>query len=123
MRLIILILLLGVSVIAHAQGMPAGMQEAMECMNTLDQDALKEFGENGQKMGEEIKALCDKGDESGARDLAMSYIKEMDGNEEIKKLRDCSEIMRKAMPSMPIPEIPNADQYINETESVCENID
>ena len=123
MRVVTLMLLLGFSVYVNAQGMPAGMQEAMECMNTLDQTALQKFGEDGKKVGDEIKALCENGDESGARDVAMSYIKEMDDNEEVKKLRECSEIMRKAMPSMQMPEIPTADQYANESESICETIE
>ena len=123
MRFIIVALFLGSSSLAIAQGMPAGMQEAMECMNSLDQDALKEFGEDGEKVGEEIKALCKKGDESGARDVAMAYVEQLASNEEVKKLKECSEIMRQAMPSMPIPEIPSAEMYEEEAGSLCETID
>jgi len=122
MRIIILALLLGVSSFAIAQGMPAGMQEAMECMNSLDQEALNDFGEQGEKVAEEIKALCDKGDESGARDVAMAYVTELADNPEVIKLKECSEVMRKAMPSMPIPEIPSAEMYEEQADSICESM-
>ena len=123
MRYFVLVMVLGLSSNAFSQGMPEGMQEAMECMNSLDQDALREFGKDGEKVGEEIKALCKMGDESGARDVAMAYVGQLASNEEVKKLKECSEIMRKAMPSMPIPEIPSADMYENEADSICEAID
>ena len=123
MRLLILILLLGCSSLAIAQGMPAGMQEAMDCMKSLDQDALREFGEQGQKVGDQIKVLCDKGDESGARDVALAYVKKLADDQELIKLKECSEIMRKAMPSIPIPEIPSAEQYEEQADSICESMD
>lgn len=123
MRFVVLVLMMGVSSYVVAQGMPEGMQEAMDCMNSLDQDALEKFGEQAESIGNEIKALCDQGDESGARDVAMGYVKELVENEQLIKLKECSELMRKAMPSMPIPEIPTADMYEEEADSICENID
>jgi len=123
MRYLVLVVILSFSSIAVSQGMPAGMQEAMECMTSLDQDALKEFGKDGEKVGEEIKTLCKKGDESGAKDVALAFVERLASNEEVKKLKECSEIMRKAMPSMPIPEIPGAEMYENEADSICESID
>jgi len=122
MRLIILASLMFISSFALAQ-MPAGMQEAINCMQSLDQEALKDMGEKGEKVGNEIKALCEDGDESGAREVAMEYIKDIEDNEVIEELKTCSELMRKAMPNMPIPEIPNADMYEEEADSICENLD
>jgi len=123
MRLIVLTLLIGFSAIVAAQGMPAGMQEAMDCMTSIDQQALEEFGRKGEKVAEEIKALCKQGDESGARDVGMDFVDELVNNEELKKMKECTELMRKAMPSMPIPEFPSAEEYEDETGSICENID
>ena len=123
MRSIALTILICFSSFALAQGMPAGMQEAIECMGSIDQEALEEFGRQGEKIVEEIKALCEQGDESGARDVAMSYVEEVVDNEELKKIKECSDLMRKAMTSMPIPEFPSVEMYEEEADSICENID
>jgi len=122
MRVVMLTFLLVFSSISIAQ-MPAGMQEAMECMQSLDQDALKDMGTRGEAVSNEIKALCKKGDESEALEVAMTYVKEISDSEVVEELKRCSELMRKAMPSMPIPEIPSAEMYENEADSICDNID
>jgi len=67
MRIFILALLIGFSSFALAQ-MPAGMQEAIDCMESLDQQALEDLGTQGEKLSDDVNALCKKGDESGARD-------------------------------------------------------
>ena len=92
-------------------------------MESLDQQALEDLGRQGEKVAEEVKALCKKGDESGARDVAMSYVEAMADNEAIEELTRCSKLMRKAMPGMPIPEIPSAEMYEEEAGSICDNID
>jgi len=122
MRLLMLAFLMVFSSFAVAQ-MPAGMQEAIDCMESLDQHALEDLGTQGEKVSEEVKALCKKGDESGARDVAMSYVESMADNEAIEELTRCSELMRKAMPGMPIPEIPSAEMYEEEADSICDNVD
>jgi hypothetical protein len=122
MRLITLALLIFISSFALAQ-MPAGMQEAVDCMQSLDQEALEDMGKQGEKIGNEIEALCKKGDESGAREVAMEYIEGIEDNEAIEELKRCTEMMRKVMPNMPIPEIPSAEMYEEEADSICENTD
>ena len=123
MRIIIFALLLCFSSLAMAQDTLASMQEAMECMNSLDQDALREFGEQGEEVAEKIKVLCDKGDESAARNVALAYVKELADSQELIKLKECTHIMREAMPSFPIPEIPGAEMYEEQADSICENLD
>lgn len=122
MRVVMLAFLLVFSSLSIAQ-MPAGMQEAMECMQSLDQDALKDMGTRGEAVSNELKALCNKGNESEAMKVAMTYVKEISDSEVIDELKRCSELMREAMPSMPIPEIPGAEMYENEVGSICDNID
>ena len=122
MRVVMLTFLLVFSSLSLAQ-MPAGMQEAMECMQSLDQEALQDMGTRGEEISNEIKALCKKGDESEALEVAMTYVKEISDSEVVEELKRCSELMRKAMPSMPIPEIPSAEMYENEAGSICDNID
>ncbi len=122
MRIIILALLIGFSSFAIAQ-MPAGMQEAVDCMQSIDQQELEDMGKQGEKLSEEIKALCKKGDESGAREMVMDYMKDMEDNEAFAQLKKCSEMMQKVMPGMQIPDMPTADMYDDETASICDDID
>jgi len=122
MRFIILALLIGFSPFATAQ-MPAGMQEAVECMESLDQAELEALGKRGESLSNEIKALCKKGDESGARDLAMDYMHDMEDNETIEQLKKCSEMMQKVMPGMQVPEIPTAENYEEASGSICDDIE
>ena len=122
MRVVILTFLLVFSSVSIAQ-MPAGMQEAVDCMQSLDQDALQDLGVRGEAVSNEVKALCKKGDESEAVEVAMTYVKEISDSEVIEELKRCSELMREAMPGMPIPEIPSAEMYENEAGSICDNID
>lgn len=122
MRILMVACLMLFSSFAVAQ-MPAGMQEAVDCMQSVDQEAIEDLGRQGEKVSEEVKALCKQGDESGARDVALSYIGAMADNEAVEEVKRCSELMRKVMPDMPIPEIPSAEMYAEEAGSICDNID
>ena len=123
MRFFILTLLISFSPFSIAQGMPPGMQEAMDCMNAIDQKALKDMGDEAMKMSDEIKALCKKGDESAAKDAAIGYAKEIANKEQMVKIRECSELMRKAMPTMQIPQYPSVEEYEDKADSICEDIE
>ena len=103
--------------------MPAGMQEAMDCMQSLDQEALEEMGSQGEKVANDIKALCKKGDDLAAMEMAMTYVKDMADSEVLEALKHCSELMRKAMPNMPLPEIPSAEMYAEEAGNICDDIE
>ena len=122
MRIIILALLIGFSSFTIAQ-MPPGMQEAIDCMESIDQQALEDMSKQGEKFSEELKALCEKGDESGAGDLLIGYMKDMEDNETLAELKICSEMMQKVMPGMPTPEMPSADMYDGEAGNICDDID
>jgi len=122
MRITILALLIGFSPCVIAQ-MPAGMQEAVECMESLDQEELEAMGKRGEELSNEIKALCKKGDESGARDLAMNYMHDMEDNETIEQLKKCSEMMQKVMPGMQVPEMPTTEMYEEASANICDDID
>ena len=122
MRIITLALLIGFSSFAIAQ-MPAGMQEAVDCMQSIDQQELENLGTEGEKLSNDIKALCEKGDESGASDLLLGYMKDMAENETVAQLKKCSEMMQKVMPGMPVPEMPTADMYGGEAGNICDDID
>ena len=116
-----LILLFTFSGFASAQGMPPGMQEAMACMQSLDQQAMEKMGADADKMSDEIDALCKKGDESGARSLVLDYVQSMQSNPEMIKMQQCIEKMQKAMPGMPIPQMPTVEMMESKAGSVCED--
>jgi len=102
---------------AIAQNMPAGVQEAMKCMQSIDQEAIKDLSVKAKEISLEIKALCKKGDESGARVAAMHYAKGIKDNKILQQLNKCSDMMRKAMPNMPAPDMPSAKKY--EDADIC----
>lgn len=104
---------------AIAQNMPAGVQEAMKCMQSIDQDAIKGLSEKAKEISSKIKALCKNGDESGARAAAMHYAMGIKDNKVLKQVNKCSEMMRKVMPNMPVPDVPNAKKY--EDSDICKD--
>jgi len=122
MRFTVLAVLFGFSSLVSAQ-MPAGMQEAISCMESIDQSALEALGEEGEKFADDIKAMCKEGDESGARKAALGYMKEMENKEVLKQLKKCTEMMQKVMPGMAMPEMPTAEMYAEEEGDVCDNIE
>ena len=122
MRSTILVFVLFFSSLVVAQ-MPPGMQEAIDCMQSVDQDALRELGTQSESVANEIKALCADGDVSGARKVAMAYAQEMTDNEAVAELKRCSEMMREVMPNMPMPEIPSTEMFEEESGNICDNID
>ena len=121
MHVVIFIFLLVFSSFSMAQ-MPANVQEAVDCMGSLEQSAMEEMGKRGEEVGNQIEALCDKGDESAAREVALTYVKEMTESDAMEEMRRCSEMMREAMPGMQTPEIPCTETLEREAENICENI-
>ena len=124
MRIIItVVLLFGGSLLANAQGLPAGMQEAIECMNKIDQSALTQMSKKGEAFGVKIKALCDKGDEKAAKAMGLDYFKEVNKNEAFVQLNKCNDLMRKAMPEMDLPTMPSEEDFENDKGSICDDWD
>ncbi len=76
------------------------MQEAMACMENIDQSALKVLDAEGQKMKSEVEALCKSGRRAAAQDKAMEYAKDMMSRPEMKKIRECSKLAAGMMPKM-----------------------
>lgn len=121
MRFTILVCLLVLSTYTSAQ-MPAGMQEAIACMESVDQAALEVLGTEAEQFAGDIQAMCKQGNESGARKAALKYMKKMENNEPLLQLKKCSEMMQEIMPGMTIPEMPTAEMYAEEGD-VCDNME
>lgn len=113
MRVTILAFLFGFTSIVSAQ-ISADMQEAISCMHAIDETALESLSKPNEKFVNEIKALCEKGDESGARKAAMKHMKEERNNETFMQIKKCSEMMKKAMPEMQTPEKSTPEKSVAE---------
>jgi len=95
-------------------GQPGGMntqqmmqqaQQMSVCMANIDRDKLEELAKQAQAMSEEIKALCQSGDESGALSTALEYSRSVRDEPVLKQLQECtkgmSQMMAQFMPVNP----------------------
>ena len=127
MRLIILALILSISSIADAQFLRDGarddMEDARDCLDSVDQDKLRDYAEEAEDMADEAKDLCDDDDEPAARDVVKAYIEEMENNKEFEEMAECSDILRDAMPNLPIAELPSIEDYEDEMDDICYYVD
>ena len=122
MRILLLSLLLALTTSLSSQDLPAGLQEALDCMESLDQKAMEQLAEKGKAIEKEIKAICESGDEEAARKAGIKYALEMKENAVVLKLMECGEIMKKAMPDMEMPAMPGIDEITAEAENICDNL-
>ena len=86
---------------ADMQNMMQQMQEAQTCMQGIDQSRIKAFEQQARKVESGIKSLCANGKRDAAQQEAMAFAREMNGNPDIRKMRECGEKMRGMMPAMP----------------------
>ena len=103
------------------QGMPPGFQEAMACMESIDQNALDKMGNEADKLSDKVDALCEKGDEAGAKRLVLDYVQSMQSNPELIKMQTCITKMQEAMPGMPMPQMPTVEMMESKDGSVCDD--
>ncbi len=122
MRILIVSLLLLLAAAANSQTVPEAVQEAMQCMESIDQEAMEQLAAEGEMMADKIKALCKQGDEDGAKKIGVSYALEMMQHEVLLELQRCGEMMKQAVPSMEMPEMPDAETIKAEAESICDNL-
>ena len=103
---LMLFLLLPVTVFAQQmsqqdmQNMMAQLQEVQACMQTIDQNELKNLETESKKFEAEVKGLCNNGKRDEAQDKAMAYSKEVINSPAMKTMRKCTENMSGAMKGM-----------------------
>ena len=94
------------------------MQEAMACMQNIDQSGLKDLEREGKKMQLEIRSLCKSGNRDEAEAKAMAFGKDMMNRTEIKKMRECSKLAAGMLPKMPFEDFEK--KYKN--RHVCDDL-
>lgn len=100
------------------QHMMQQMQEAQACMQGIDQSRMKAFEQRAKMMESRIKTLCANGERDAAQKEAVVFAREMNGDPDIKKMRECGEKMRGMMPAMPYMEHANASD--SSGDHVCD---
>ena len=104
---VILLSLVPAGVIAqdmNQQDMMAQMQEMSTCMQSIDQEKLKNLGNVADKFESEMKALCQHGKRDEAQQKAIKFSQKMMDSPTVKELITCTEkipaSIREMMPSM-----------------------
>ena len=82
------------------QNMMAQLQEVQACMQTIDQNELKNLQEESKKCEAQVKGLCQEGKRDQAQDMAMAYSKEVINSPAMATMRKCTEQMSGAMKGM-----------------------
>lgn len=114
MKKIILLIIFMVPMGACAQhGMSeADMQQMLQqakkmeaCMADIDQATLTSLSEKSQAMEQAVKSLCLTNKRDEAQKRAIEFGQEIAVNDEIKKMRQCGEMMQGMMPKIGLPTI------------------
>ena len=80
------------------------MQQAEKmqaCMAGIDQSELEKFEQRAYQVQANIEGLCTSGKRDEAQQEGIAFVREMTGNESIKKMQTCSKMMEGVMPGMP----------------------
>lgn len=125
-KLILILALVPAFVVAqNTSGIPEDMAKMMEqaqkaqvCMQDIDTSEFEKLEKEGNKMEAEIKALCASGKREQAQDQAIAYSKEMMAYPAMKKMRECSELMRGMLPKMPFDNF--EEEFKN--KNICDEI-
>ena len=104
---------------------PAALQRMQEqalafqaCMGQVDQGALQSLQVEGQKLGQELRALCGAGKRDEAEKRAMAYARKVSDSPTLAKVRACGEQMK----GMPMPALDYAERAAGgEAGHVCDS--
>ncbi len=92
--------------------MMQAMKKMQECMQKIDKTELKNIDKKYKKSQQKVQSLCAKGKKAQAKREFQKYTKKMMNNPVVKKLNQCTEIM-KNLPG----------QTITEDNHVCDSPD
>ena len=75
------------------------------CMTNVDQSVLMALSEKAQAIKQKLKNLCQLNKRDEAQNSALEFGREIAVNNEMKKMRECGEMMRGMMPKIGIPTV------------------
>jgi hypothetical protein len=87
--------------------------DIQRCLN-VDQERLNQLAQEGQRVGERIKALCQNGERQKAQQLAMAESKRFKEDPIIRKISQCSNSLVQKMRG-------NMDDWIDDKKHVCDH--
>ncbi|MGD2055277.1 MAG: hypothetical protein PVJ15_00610 [Gammaproteobacteria bacterium] len=83
------------------QNMMQQMQAAQTCMQGIDQSRMKELGQRANEVEAEVKSLCASGKRDAAQQEAIAFARDVAGDPDMQKMKQCGEMMRGMMPKLP----------------------
>lgn len=110
--ILLILFIVPVGVFAQQGMSEADMQRMMQqakkmesCMADIDQAALTSMAEKSQAMEQEVKSLCQANKRNEAQRRAVEFGQEIAANDEMKKVRQCGEMMQGMMPAIGLPTV------------------
>jgi protein tyrosine phosphatase (PTP) superfamily phosphohydrolase (DUF442 family) len=126
MKSFIIMLFMLFPVVATAQNqndmgkMMQALQEMQQCMAQVDQEELRKFEQESEKMEANVRALCAQGKRDQAQNEAIKFGEKMMTNPTLIQMKECGE---KAKGLVPEGTIEGRDDAFDPSEShVCDNI-
>ena len=104
------------------QKLQSQAQQMQDCYSKVDPNAMQAMAERGQKLHEELKALCAAGKKDAAREKAIEYSKEMAEAPEMKAVSQCGEMMRPMMPAAIAGAVSATDKGKSEPADLCASL-
>ena len=105
---------------AEMQKMMQQMQKMASCVESIDQNKLKQIEQHSYQLQAEVKALCASGKRDDAQEKVISFSKEISSDPTMQEMRKCGEMMKGEMPPM-MPTMSMIEQHIaNSSRHVCD---
>jgi len=102
---------------AHKQNPAQTAEQIQECINKLDPAIMQRVQEAGEKLTDEIDALCAAGKHDEARQKALSYIKSMANSRDVEQMRACGISADEILPDLQETQTSDSDL---EAPDVCD---
>jgi len=110
--ILLIFLIVPVGALAQQGMSEADMQRMMQqakkmeaCMADIDQAALTSMAEESRMMEQQVKNLCQTNKRDEAQKRAIEFGQEIAANDEMKKVRQCGEMMQGMMPAIGLPTV------------------
>ena len=130
MKSIAILLFMLFPVVAAAQDqndmakMMQALQEMQQCMAKVDQEELRKFEQESEKMETKLKTLCGQGNRDEAQNVAIKFGKKMMTNPALVQMKECGEMAQGFVPEGAMGGAEGMDEIFDPSKShVCDNMD